>query len=72
MQSFTVLLWPGNSPDLDPVENYWCELGEKRAKMKTQTKRPLQELLIKVLCHHLMEAYVQYLIRRKLCVVEIM
>lgn len=59
--NITVLPWPG--PDLNPVENCWCELGEKLAEMKSQSKRRLQELLINVWCYHLSGAYIQYLIQ---------
>jgi transposase len=58
----TVLTWPGNSPDLNPIENCWSELKRKVADRKPQSKRQLQEVLINIWYHHLDITYIKNLI----------
>lgn len=43
-----VLPWPGNSPDLNPIENLWAILKRKMAENLITTKRELIERLIHV------------------------
>lgn len=41
-----VLEWPGNSPDMNPIENAWELLKREIAKTEVTTKRELTEKLI--------------------------
>lgn len=50
-EKVNVLPWPGNSPDLNPIENAWELLKRKVAKETTTNKRLLTEALIKI-WHH--------------------
>jgi len=40
------LSWPAQSPDLNPIQNSWCKIGQMIAKDKPTTKRRLIELII--------------------------
>ena len=40
-----VLSWPGNSPDLNPIENIWDHLARQIAKEKFQNGKGLLEKL---------------------------
>lgn len=51
MKQIKVLPWPGNSPDLNPIENAWELLKRKISKENTTNKQNLIEALIKV-WHH--------------------
>lgn len=56
------LTWPGNSPDLNPIENCWKFVGVKLAAKKPRNKRELQEAIIHVWNHELTADYLQKLI----------
>ena len=57
------LPWPGNSPDLNPIENCWRVVGQKLAAKKPRNKRELQESILRVWNHELGQDYVQKLIQ---------
>ncbi|GFV31711.1 transposable element Tcb1 transposase [Trichonephila clavipes] len=38
--------WPGQSPDLNPIENLWFKIGYEISKKKPSNKRELIEALI--------------------------
>ena len=45
-QNIRLLGWPGNSPDLNPIEGLWNELKREVLKTPFTTKRELIEKLI--------------------------
>ena len=47
----TVLDWPGNSPDLNPIENLWSVVKNRLRKMDCTTKIKLIEAVIHVWFH---------------------
>lgn len=47
-QEISVLPWPGNSPDMNPIENLWAIVKRKLRKTKITTKHQLIETLIRV------------------------
>lgn len=56
------LAWPGNSPDCNPIENCWHEIGKKLAQKKPGNKRELQEAIVHVWNHELGRDYIRNLI----------
>ena len=56
------LSWPGNSPDLNPIENCWKVMGNKIAAIKPKNKRELQEAIVRVWHHELDLTYIRRLI----------
>ena len=46
-----VLEWPGNSPDINPIENLWAICKRRLAKLDCSTKTRMIESLIKVWFH---------------------
>lgn len=42
------LNWPGNSPDLNPIENLWNSMGVKISKCKPSSIKQLEMLLEKI------------------------
>lgn len=41
----TVLEWPGNSPDLNPIENAWAHIKEQLSTVQTNSVPRLQEAI---------------------------
>lgn len=50
-EEISVLPWPGNSPDMNPIENLWAIVKRRLQKTKITTKQQLIEELIQV-WHH--------------------
>lgn len=46
-----VLKWPGNSPDMNPIENLWYLLKRRINSLRPTTKRNLIESLLQVWNH---------------------
>lgn len=51
MNHITVMDWPGNSPDLNPIENLWSRLKRLVALEKPTTRRTLIEAILKCWNH---------------------
>jgi len=43
--------WPGNSPDLNPVENLWAIVKRKLSKHNRSTKTLINEAIISIWYH---------------------
>ena len=43
-----MLDWPGNSPDLNPMENLWATIKQKLFKYDCSTKISLIEAIIRI------------------------
>lgn len=52
LKNFSVLPWPGNSPDMNPIENMWELTKRAIAKEVITTKQQLIEILIRVWHHN--------------------
>jgi len=50
-EKISLLSWPGNSPDMNPIENFWHLLKRKVNAMKPTTKRSLIECILQI-WHH--------------------
>ena len=47
----TTLDWPGNSPDLNPIENLWAIIKKRIAKMDCSTMEKLISAIIRTWYH---------------------
>lgn len=51
-EELSVLPWPGNSPDMNPIENLWAIVKQEMRKTNITTKVQLIETLIKIWHHN--------------------
>ena len=61
-ENIRTLDWPGNSPDLNPIENFWSEMAKKVVSERPRTKSELQRLLINAWYKEISIEYVQKLV----------
>ena len=52
-KQISVLEWPGNSPDLNPIKNCWHKMKKKMFEKKTPNSKILQEELKNVWCQEM-------------------
>jgi hypothetical protein len=73
-QGISVLEWPAQSPDLNPIENLWMQIKVLVAKDKPSTKTTLIEAIIKawykVITPERLESLVASMPRRCKAVIE--
>ena len=61
----SVLEWPGNSSDLNPVENLWTDMKDKVAYKQPSSAENLKQPVKEVLVSEIIQAYLEYLISSK-------
>ena len=60
-KQISVLEWPENIPDLNPIEKFWHKMKKKVFKIKTHNLKILQEDLKKVWCQEMSSEYFENL-----------
>ena len=50
-ENIKVLSWPGNSPDLNPIENLWSIVKRRMCKRDCSTRQKMIEAVIQVWFH---------------------
>ena len=56
-KQINILEWPGNSPDLNPIENCWHRMKKNMSQKKTPNLGSLQDELKKVWCQEMTTEY---------------
>ena len=73
-ENVTVLEWPGNSPDLNPIENLWNNLKDKVAQRQPSSTQALiqaiKEVWVKEISREYCENLVYSMPRRIQAVIE--
>ena len=61
-QHIKALDWPGNSHDLNPIENLWALINAKVSEKQPSSLEALQKVIKKVWVHEISPDYCLYLI----------
>ncbi len=60
-QSFQVIDWPGNSPDLNPIENAWNYIKRKLKSQDISSVPKLKEAILKLWTQDMSQDYLRTL-----------
>ena len=61
-QTINILDWPGNSPDLNPIENLWTILKNKVSERQPTNAKMLEQAIKEVWVRDISSAYCQNLV----------
>ena len=56
-KQINILEWPGNSPDLNPIKNYWHKIKKTMSEKKSTNPGALKEELKEVWCQEMTTEY---------------
>lgn len=62
-RGIAVLHWPGNSPDLSPIENLWHLFKQRVAEHNPVNEKSLKDIIVKVWCSEITQQYCKRLVR---------